>query len=130
MDAAGIVFYPRYFELLNAAVEDWFADRLGRSFRDLHLVDRIGTPTVKLDAEFLSPAKLGDTLDIELSPEKVGNSSCTVSFNMACDQTIRLRGTVVLVCMDLDLKKAKPWPQDIAAAMRSGVRSDSDDGMA
>ena len=24
VDPAGIVFYPRYFEMLNAAVEDWF----------------------------------------------------------------------------------------------------------
>ena len=25
-DAAGIVFYPRYFEMMNDLVEDWFAE--------------------------------------------------------------------------------------------------------
>ena len=28
-DPAGIVFYPRYVELCNEMVEDWFADGLG-----------------------------------------------------------------------------------------------------
>ena len=36
-DAAGIVFFPRYFEMLNGVVEDWFAGPLGASFRELHI---------------------------------------------------------------------------------------------
>ena len=36
IDGASIVFYPRYFEMLNAAVEDWFALELGVDFRSMH----------------------------------------------------------------------------------------------
>lgn len=36
-DAAGIVFYPRYFEMLNGAVEDWFEQDIGLDFKTLHL---------------------------------------------------------------------------------------------
>ena len=37
VDPAGIVFYPRYFEMLNGAVEDWFAQQLGLDFATMHL---------------------------------------------------------------------------------------------
>ena len=36
-DPAGIVFYPRYVEMLNDVVEHWFQHALGCSFAQLHL---------------------------------------------------------------------------------------------
>lgn len=120
VDAAGIVFYPRFFEMLNAAVEDWFA-ALGRDFRALHLEDRIGTPTVRLETEFLAPAMLGDQLEITLTPVKLGNSSCTYRFVFTCAGTERLKGEGVLVCMDLDAKRSRPWPEAIAGSLRAGL---------
>lgn len=128
VDAAGIVFYPRYFELLNAGVEEWFAS-MGRDFRALHLHDRIGTPTVDLKCQFISPARLGDALAIILTVEKMGRSSCHYAFRIECEGQMRLEGRAVLVCLDLDTMKSRAWPGDIAAAMQSGV-SDRDDGMA
>jgi 4-hydroxybenzoyl-CoA thioesterase len=129
VDAAGIVFYPRFFEMLNAAVEDWFA-ALGRDFRSLHLEDRIGTPTVRLETDFLAPAMLGDMLDITLDPVKVGNSSCTYRFTFEAAGTLRLKGEGVLVCMNLDAQRSRPWPEAIGAALRAGLSSDLDDGVA
>ena len=120
VDAAGIVFYPRFFEMLNAAVEDWFA-MLGRDFRALHLEDRIGTPTVRLETEFLAPAMLGDELEISLSAVKVGTSSCTYRFVFASAGTERLKGEGVLVCMDLEAQRSRPWPEAIAASLRAAL---------
>ena len=31
-DPAGIVFYPRYFEMTNSVVENFFPDEVGHSF--------------------------------------------------------------------------------------------------
>lgn len=129
VDAAGIVFYPRFFEMLNAAVEDWFA-ALGRDFRSLHLDDRIGTPTVRLEADFVAPAMLGDELEIALVPIKVGTSSCTYRFSFAAGGTLSLKGEGVLVCMDLDAQRSRPWPEAIAASLRAWLSSDLDDGVA
>jgi 4-hydroxybenzoyl-CoA thioesterase len=120
VDAAGIVFYPRFFEMLNAAVEDWFAE-LGRDFRALHLEDRIGTPTVRLETEFAAPAMLGDMLEISLTPLKVGSSSCTYRFVFESGGTLRLKGEAVLVCMDLDAQRSRPWPEAIGKALRAGL---------
>ncbi len=120
VDAAGIVFYPRFFEMLNAAVEDWFA-ALGRDFRALHLEDRIGTPTVRLETEFLAPAMLGDELAITLTPVKVGTSSCTYRFDFAVAGAPKLNGEGVLVCMDLDAQRSRPWPEGLGAALRAAL---------
>lgn len=122
VDAAGIVFYPRFFEMLNAAVEDWFA-ALGRDFRALHLEDRIGTPTVRLETEFLAPAMLGDELEITLTPVKVGTSSCIYRFVFTGSGTERLKGEGVLVCMDLDAQRSRPWPEAMAASLRAALPS-------
>ena len=35
-DPAGIVFYPRYLEMINQTVEEWFA-AMGRAFPDMVL---------------------------------------------------------------------------------------------
>jgi len=121
VDPAGIVFYPRYFEMLNGAVEDWFAARLGADFRALHIDRRVGVPTVKLEVTFLSPSELGDRLVIAITPRAVGHSSCTIDVLFTGDGRERLRAAVVLVCMDLDAKRAMPWPDAIRARMEAGL---------
>ncbi|ASG22311.1 MULTISPECIES: acyl-CoA thioesterase [Nitrospirillum] len=121
IDAAGIVFYPRYFEMLNAAVEDWCAQALGQDFRTLHLHHRIGVPTVKLDVEFVSPSELGDVLTISISPREVGRSSCHLHVVFSGDDRVRLQANVVLVCMDLQTRRATPWPQDMRSSILEGI---------
>lgn len=112
VDPAGIVFYPRYFEMLNGVVEDWFA-RMGLDFITMHMKRRIGVPTVKLETEFLMPSRLGDQLVFTLRPTVLGRTSCTFEFKVECGEQLRFRGTGVLVCVDLDGHKAIEWPDDL-----------------
>ena len=44
-DPAGIVFYPRYFEMINSVVEDWFEEVLQHDFNKLHVESGTGVPT-------------------------------------------------------------------------------------
>ncbi|MDK2760573.1 MAG: acyl-CoA thioesterase [Sphingopyxis sp.] len=112
VDAAAIVFYPRYFEMLNAAVEDWFA-AMEHDFRKLHVEKGIGTPTVKLETEFLSPSELGEMLVIEIDPQHVGRSSCTFTYLFTGGGRDRLRGQATIVCMDLVAQRSVPWPDPL-----------------
>jgi 4-hydroxybenzoyl-CoA thioesterase len=121
VDPAGIVFYPRYFEMLNGAIEDWFAQRLGLDFATMHLQDRIGVPTVKLDTEFVSPSRLGDDLQIGITPWQLGRSSCSLLVVFACAGVVRLRVRMVLVCMDLTVHKARAWPEAVRAAIATDL---------
>lgn len=120
VDAAGIVFYPRYFEMLNAAVEDWFAS-MDHDFRTLHLEARLGVPTVRIECEFTAPSQLGDELEIEVVPLRLGRSSCEVRYVVTGGGQLRLKASSVLVCMNLETRKAVSWPADLAARIRAGL---------
>ena len=121
VDPAGIVFYPRYFEMLNGAVEDWFAQKLGLDFATMHLVQRIGVPTVKLETEFVTPSRLADVLEIVITPQKLGRTSCGISVLFTGEGRERLRADIVLVCMDLDKHRPVEWPESVRAAITADL---------
>src|SRR5213078_3442059 len=90
-DPAGIVFYPRYFEMLNQIVEDWFADELGMPFQEMHLKLGLGVPAVRIDCEFLSASRIGDVLTFELWARAIGKRSISLEIAAQMDDDIRLR---------------------------------------
>ncbi|KQX22800.1 MULTISPECIES: acyl-CoA thioesterase [unclassified Sphingomonas] len=116
VDAAGIVFYPRYFEMLNAAVEDWFA-AMGLDFATMHVARNMGVPTIKLDATFVAPSELGDRLTVSITPKEIGRSSCSLAAVFAGEGRERLRVDVVLVCMDLGARRSIAWPDELRVEM-------------
>lgn len=117
-DPAGIVFYPRYFEMFNNLVEDWCADALGTSFQELHGVRGLGLPTVHIETDFVATSKLGDRLGAALSVLKIGGASVTVSIRLrGGDRGERVRATLVLVLMDLQAARATRIPEAMRERM-------------
>jgi 4-hydroxybenzoyl-CoA thioesterase len=113
-DPAGIVFYPRYFEMFNSIVEDWCDQGLGMSFREMHLKHGIGVPTVHIETDFVAPSELGDLLQAQLTVEKIGGASMRVAIRLfGPDGVIRVRATVVLVTMNLRERQAIPLPDEM-----------------
>ncbi|CAM3618715.1 thioesterase superfamily protein [Flavobacterium saliperosum S13] len=78
IDYAGIVFYPRFLEMLNGIVEDWFEEALDRPFSKMHETN--GIPTVDLKVQFKKAARLGETLTKKLWVNKLGDSSLLCGF--------------------------------------------------
>ncbi|WP_298148713.1 acyl-CoA thioesterase [Flavobacterium sp.] len=111
-DYAGIVFYPRYFEMLNDLVEDFFAEVLERPFSKIHETN--GIPTVQLQTRFSAPARIGDRITKKLNVRKIGSSSVVFKFSFtgAHDQEI-LSGEATLVNVRLatatEAMKSEPF---------------------
>ncbi|AKJ68730.1 4-hydroxybenzoyl-CoA thioesterase [Pandoraea thiooxydans] len=125
-DPAGIVFYPRYFELMNDLVEDWFADGIGVSFAELHDELGKGIPTVNVQCRFAAPSRLGDVLECSVAVERLGNSSATLAIRFAgSDGNVRVQAELVIVLMDLRSARAVPWPEEMRAAL-GGYLVDND----
>lgn len=125
VDSAGIVFYPRYFELYNEVVEDWFAHALDCTFAQLITRYGAGVPTVKIECQFSAASRLGDDLEYELVVTQLGRSSFTVEISARVGEELRLRGSSTLVfsrVMD-GRPKAEPLPADLRAAISAFVRS-------
>lgn len=109
-DPARIVFYPRYFEIINDTVESFFFEVLGYPFEELHKIG--GVPTVNITTQFHAPSRHGDLLTIDLSVSRVGATSLSLALTMNCQGQQRLSTTLVLVNVDLQ-GKPKPWPESV-----------------
>jgi 4-hydroxybenzoyl-CoA thioesterase len=96
VDYAGIVFYPRFLEMLNDLVEDWFEEALDRPFSKIHETN--GIPTVDLKVQFKKAARLGETLTKKFWVMHLGGASVNCGFRFEDEQGITcLEGEVTLV---------------------------------
>ena len=112
-DPAGIVFYPQYFILFNALVEDWFNEALGIDYAAFIRERRVGLPTVKIACEFLRPSWIGERLAMGLAVAKVGNRSFVLSIDCRAGGEERLRTEQVLVTTSLETHRSIAIPADL-----------------
>ena len=96
VDYAGIVFYPRFLEMLNDLVEDWFEEALDRPFSKIHETN--GIPTVDLKVQFKKAARLGEILTKKLWVQNLGSASVLCGFRFEDEEgKTCLEGEVTLV---------------------------------
>lgn len=122
VDPAGIVFYPRYFEMINEIIEDWFDQALGLNFAVMTAQEGRGVPVAHIETEFLSPSRLYEQLGFELSVETIGRSSATLNIIGRQGVEIRLKATVVIVHIDLASHTSSPWSEALKVKMQEYVR--------
>ena len=116
VDYAGIVFYPRFLEMLNGLVEDWFEEELSRPFHEMHQTN--GIPTVDLKVQFKNPARLGQVLMKRLWVINLGFASVLCGYEFI-DETGKpiLSGEVTLVNVAFNENrndiKAEPFSEEM-----------------
>jgi 4-hydroxybenzoyl-CoA thioesterase len=124
-DPAGIAYYPRYFELCDAAIEDWTAEVLGVSRREMHLEMGLGLPTVDLKANFTAMSRLGDLLDISVSVERVGRSSVDLALHVSSGGEPRFAVRYTQVLTSLTESRAMPWPNDMLQRLDRAAKKET-----
>jgi len=128
VDYAGIVFYPRFLEMLNALVEDWFEEALERPFSTIHETN--GIPTVDLKVQFKKAARLGETLTKYLWVKNLGGASVNCGFRFKDSEgNTCLEGEVTLVNVaiskDRNAIKAEPFSEDMKEKITPYIVSES-----
>jgi 4-hydroxybenzoyl-CoA thioesterase len=132
-DPAGIVYFPRFFEMFHEAMETWFSAALGLPYRDVIVGRRLGFPAVHTEADFAAPSSFGDELWIEQRVDRLGRTSIAFAYRVldAGDPraTPRLRGRTVCAVMDLDPKsptyrRAVELPPDLRDRIEAFMRGD------
>jgi 4-hydroxybenzoyl-CoA thioesterase len=116
-DPAGIVFYPRYFEMMNAVIEEWFERGVGLPFAEMHGARNIAIPLVSTNATFHAPSRLGEVLTIDLGIGQLGGSSMTLELTANCAGEPRFTASLVLVHVDKRAMRSAPWPDDIRSTI-------------
>ena len=114
VDAAEIVYYPRYFHFFHVGMEEFFARVVGEHYSRFVSDRRRGLPTVRVETDFRSPLRYGETLRLEVSIEQVGETSVHWCFDGTEAESKRdvVRARVVTVYSDLErLRKLSVPPE-------------------
>jgi 4-hydroxybenzoyl-CoA thioesterase len=124
-DPAGIVFYPRYFLMINRFIEDWFGEALGYPWDRMHGNDKAGVPTVRIEIDFKAPSRHGDQLRLSLDVLEVGRSAFTLAIRATGAQggDIRFAARQILAFAQAEdgVVRSRALPEPIAAAMRAAM---------
>ncbi len=121
-DLSGIAYFPAFLNLLVGVVEEFF-ESLGAPWPTLFGARRIGTPTVRLEVDFLSPGRHGDRLDFAVTVTAVGRSSLELVTTVASAGRTLWRARQVLVATSLDTHASLAWPDDLRAALTARLET-------
>lgn len=100
-DCTGFLQVSRYFELLNAAVEQWFPRALDTSFHGFH-ADGNGMPTVVMKTRCRELPAAGETVSVWIRPTNIGEKSLTYTSWMVRDNECLLENEQVIVFVKID----------------------------
>jgi 4-hydroxybenzoyl-CoA thioesterase len=124
-DQAGIAYYPRIFDFIHQAMEDFFAGQCGASYPEL-IGDRgLGFPLVKSEVEFTTPLRFGDTATIAVTTTKVGNSSIGMRYRFFVGERECLDARMVVCCIDMATLKPVPVPEDLRPGLEAVLESEA-----
>jgi 4-hydroxybenzoyl-CoA thioesterase len=116
-DPAGIVYFPRYFDMINGVVEDWFAGALGLPHHHFIRDRRIGLGPAHAEADFMKPGFLADELVFAVLVDRIGNSSLALSVHAHRGEEPVLSAGMVIVTTSLVEHRAIRIPDDLRAAL-------------
>ena len=118
-DAAGVLFFARYFAFAHDAYEAFLASRgfsIARMLNDEPFI----VPVVHAEADYSSPLWVGDAVTIRLRVEEVRRRLFTIvcelqdpSGKVAC--SVRTKHAVV----NKETKRAIALPEELAQALQS-----------
>lgn len=85
IDHAGVMYYPRMFDRIHRAFEDFWGDVTGRSYAGVLDGDGIGFPLVDVHAKFRKPFRFGEQLRVWIAVRRIGRKSITFRIRLTQD---------------------------------------------
>lgn len=122
-DPAGIVFYPRYFQMFDSSTTALFERALGMTkYNFLKHYDFAGYPMVDTRAKFSLPTRFGDDVMIETTVTELRRSSFDIHHKLTKDGVLAVEGFETRVWVgrdpaDPDKIKATPLPAEVVTKL-------------
>jgi 4-hydroxybenzoyl-CoA thioesterase len=92
-DPAGIVYYPRYFEMFDTSTTALFERATGMTkYQMLKAYDFVGYPMVDTRARFVIPNRFGDDVTIETTIKEFRRSSFDVHHRLLKNGELSVEG--------------------------------------
>jgi 4-hydroxybenzoyl-CoA thioesterase len=122
-DPAGIIYYPRYFEIFDRSTTAMFEQALGMNkIQYLAAYDFSGHPCVETGARFFLPTRFGDDLMVESAVVELGRSSIRIRHRLTRDGKLAVEGSETRVWVrrqtdDSKSIRAHPLPDEVVAKL-------------
>ena len=119
-DAVGVVYHANYLKFLERARTEYFRER-GLLVAELAAAGHV-FPVVRMEVDFIAPARHDDLLSIVTEPVKSGGSSFSLRQQIyrTDDDRLLVNALVKLACVGPDLKARR-----IPAKVRQIVESEA-----
>jgi len=121
VDAAGIVFFPRFYDYFHMTFEAFFGPATGIPYHEWIQEKRIGWPAVHVETDFRAPLRYGMEVEIVLSFPRVGSSSfvCRYEATDPTTGTLLCECEITVVTSDLDRMASLPIPDVVRRALEA-----------
>ena len=123
VDAAGIVYYPRYYEMVNQVMEVWFEEALDYPYPQM-FADGWAVPLAHLESRFFKPSYLNDRLTFALGIKRIGRSRIDLSIITHCQDEIRFVTQKSIVWVTQGNIKSAPIPDAMRKKMEAFLVED------
>jgi acyl-CoA thioester hydrolase len=119
IDGQGIVFNSHYFTFFDTAIYEYlrgldfdFNAYIARRNMDFH--------TVRVELDFMAPARFDEVIEVHARVAKIGRSSLTFVMEIYLQGTDHLlvKGSLVWVHTDQDAHKSAPLPSGLLEMIR------------
>ena len=97
-DLAGIVYYANYLKFIERGRSEWVRD-LGIDQGRLKAETGLVFAVRHVEADFLSPARFDDVLDVETEPVRVGGARIVVAQRVRRGAELLFEATVTLAVL-------------------------------
>lgn len=124
-DPAGIIFYPRYFEIFDTSTTVLIERALGMNKIDyLKAYTFAGHPVIETRARFRQPTRYGDEVQIETTLVKCGESRLELEHRITKAGTLAVEGSETRVWAvndpdDPERMKPQPIAPEVLARFKS-----------
>jgi 4-hydroxybenzoyl-CoA thioesterase len=115
-DPAALVYFPNIFHYCHIVMERFFEERCGIPYSTLIREQRLGFPTVQIQAEFKSALRYGDVIDVKFAVTKVGAKSVSFSYQLMRESVVCAEISQVVVAMDLATHHSVEIPDSLRDA--------------
>jgi 4-hydroxybenzoyl-CoA thioesterase len=125
-DPAGIVFYPRYFEMFDISTTVLIERAVGmRKIEYLKAYGFAGHPLVETRARFRIPTRFGDEVAIETTLVACGRSSFKLEHRLTLAGALAVEGYETRVWVgrrpdDPEQMQSQPIPAEVVAMLSKG----------
>lgn len=115
IDAAGWLFYPRFFEICHNLFEDCFNSQVLFSYAAMIKKKNIGLPIVQISAKYYSPLQHGDMALASFKVSNISQHSFTSEFDIFKKegQILSFQAKITNVCINFTTKKSMKIPKSI-----------------